>query len=176
MKRENLDFLEAEQIDKVMALYGKAMTKKDKEIETLTNSNKDLTEKVETYETKINEFNESSKDNADWKVKYDELQTSITEQEAKRKAEEDKKILENNILEVFGDKKFTSSYAKRGLMQDIENELNKPENKGRGIQEIFDTLTKDQEGIFENPNPIPDMPSMGESEEDNNTKDIPLVW
>ena len=35
MKRENLDFLESEQIDKVMALYGKAITKKDKEVETL---------------------------------------------------------------------------------------------------------------------------------------------
>jgi hypothetical protein len=33
MKRENLDFLENEQIDKVMALYGKAVSKKDSEIE-----------------------------------------------------------------------------------------------------------------------------------------------
>ena len=79
MKRDELDFLESEQIDKVMSLYGKAITKKDKEIETLTNSNKELEEKVATYETKINEFNESSKDNADWKLKYEELQTSIKE-------------------------------------------------------------------------------------------------
>ena len=92
MKRDDLDFLESEQVEKVMSLYGKAIAKKDKEIETLTNSKKELEDKVTTYETKINEFNESAKDNADWKSKYEELQTSIKEQEAKKKAEEEDKI------------------------------------------------------------------------------------
>lgn len=176
MKRENLDFLESEQIDKVMALYGKAITKKDNEIETLTNSKKELEEKVATYETKINEFNESAKDNADWKTKYEELQTSIKEQEAKRKAEEEDKILTNNITSIFGDKKFTSDYAKNGLIADIKGELGKAENKGKGIQEIFDALTKDKEGIFVNENQIKDMAGMGDSEENNNTKEMPILW
>lgn len=176
MKRENLDFLESEQIDKVMALYGKAITKKDNEIETLTNSKKELEEKVATYETKINEFNESAKDNADWKTKYEELQTSIKEQEAKRKAEEEDKILTNNITSIFGDKKFTSDYAKNGLIADIKAELGKAENKGKGIQEIFDVLTKDKEGIFVNENQIKDMAGMGDSEENNNTKEMPILW
>lgn len=176
MKRENLDFLEQEQIDKVMALYGKAITKKDNEIEKLKDKNKELSGKIETYETKINEFNENSKENAEWKTKYEELQTEISEQEAQRKAEENDKILSNNILDVFGERKFTSNYAKNGLMQDIKNELNKPENKGKGIQEIFDSLTKDQEGIFETPNKLEDMPSMGDSEQNNNTNEMPLFW
>lgn len=176
MKRENLDFLEAEQIDKVMALYGKAIAKKDSEIEKLTDSNKELTEKVSTYETKINEFNESAKDNADWKSKYEELQTTIKEQEAKKKAEEEDKILTNNINEVFGDKKFTSEYARTGLTNDIKVELNKPENKGRSIQDIFDALTKDKTDIFANPNQVKDMPGMGESEEKPETKEMPLIW
>lgn len=176
MKRENLDFLESEQIDKVMALYGKAITKKDNEIETLTNSKKELEKKVATYETKINEFNESAKDNADWKTKYEELQTSIKEQEAKRKAEEEDKILTNNITSIFGEKKFTSDYAKNGLIADIKAELGKVENKGKGIQEIFDALTKDKEGIFVNENQIKDMAGMGDSEENNNTKEMPILW
>lgn len=176
MKRENLDFLETEQIDKVMALYGKAITKKDNEIETLTNSKKELEEKVATYETKINEFNESAKDNADWKTKYEELQTSIKEQEAKRKAEEEDKILTNNITSIFGDKKFTSDYAKNGLIADIKTELGKAENKGKGIQEIFDALTKDKEGIFVNENQIKDMAGMGDSEENDNAKEMPILW
>ena len=70
MKRENLDFLENEQIDKVMALYGKAVSKKDSEIETLTKEKQDLENIVTTHETKINEFNENSKNNADWERKY----------------------------------------------------------------------------------------------------------
>ena len=176
MKRENLDFLEEEQIEKVMALYGKAIAKKDKEIDTLTESKKDLEEKVATYETKINEFNESSKDNADWKLKYEELQTSIKEQEAKKKAEEEDKILTDNINALFEGKTFTSDYARNGLLNDIKAGLNKPENKGKGIQDLFDELTKDKTDIFTNPNQVKDMPSMGDSEQDNNTKDIPLLW
>lgn len=176
MKRENLDFLDNEQIDKVMALYGKAIAKKDSEIDKLTDSNKELTDKVNTYETKINEFNESAKDNADWKSKYEELQTTIKEQEAKKKAEEEDKILTNNINEVFGDKQFTSEYARTGLTNDIKNELNKPENKGRSIKDIFDVLTKDKTDIFANPNQVKDMPGMGDSEEKPETKEMPMIW
>lgn len=176
MKRDDLDFLESEQVDKVMALYGKAITKKDKEIETLTNDKKELEGKVETYETKINEFNESAKDNADWKLKYEELQTSIKEQEAKKKAEEEDKILTDNINSLFEGKTFTSDYARNGLLNDIKSGLNKPENKGKGIQDLFDELTKDKTDIFANPNQMKDMDPMGDSEQDNNTKDMPLIW
>lgn len=176
MKRENLDFLDNEQVEKVMTLYGKAIAKKEAEIEKLTESNKELTEKVNTYETKINEFNESAKDNAEWKIKYEELQTSIDKQEAERKAKEEDEILTKNIDEVFGDKKFTSDYARAGLTKDIKDELNKPENKGKSIKDIFDVLTKDKTDIFANPNQMKDMAGMGESEEKADTKEMPLIW
>jgi DNA repair exonuclease SbcCD ATPase subunit len=176
MKRDNLDFLENEQIDKVMALYGKAISKYEKDIETLKEDKKTLEDKVSTYETKINEFNESSKDNADWKSKYEELQTSIKEQEAKRKAEEEDKILTDNINALFDGKKFTSDYARQGLLNDIKTGLNKPENKGKGIQDLFNELTKDKTDIFANPNQMKDMAGMGDSEQDNNTKEMPIMW
>jgi hypothetical protein len=176
MKRENLDFLNEEQIEKVMSLYGKSIAKKDKEIETLNDDKKELEDKVSTYETKINEFNESAKDNADWKSKYEELQTSIKEQEAKKKAEEEDKILTENINSLFEGKTFTSEYARKGLLEDIKNGLNKPENKGKGIQDLFDELTKDKTDIFTSPNQIKDMESMGDSEENNNTKEMPMLW
>jgi chromosome segregation ATPase len=176
MKRNDLDFLESEQIDKVMALYGKAITKKDKEIETLKSSKEELENKVATYETKINEFNESSKDNADWKNKYEELQTSIKEQEAKQKAEEEDKILTDNINALFEGKKFTSEYARNGLLNDIKTGLNKPENKGKGIQDLFNELTKDKTDIFASDNQFKDMEGMGDSEQDNNVKEMPLMW
>jgi DNA repair exonuclease SbcCD ATPase subunit len=176
MKRDSLDFLDEEQKDKVMALYGKAVGKKDTEIETLKSEKKDLEDKIGTYETKINEFNESAKENAEWEKKYEELQTSIKEQEAKKKAEEEDKILTNNINALFDGKTFTSEYARNGLLNDIKNGLNKPENKGKGIQDLFDELTKDKNDIFVSPNQIKDMPSMGDSEQDNNTKEMPLLW
>ena len=176
MKRENLDFLENEQIEKVMALYGKAVAKKDSEIETLKTDKKELEDKVTTYETKINEFNESAKDNADWKSKYEELQTSIKEQEAKKKAEEEDKMLNDNINALFKGKTFTSEYARIGLLNDIKAGLNKPENKGKGIQDLFNELTKDKTDIFTNPNQMKDMEGMGDSEEQNNTKEMPIIW
>jgi DNA repair exonuclease SbcCD ATPase subunit len=176
MKRENLDFLESEQIEKVMTLYGKAVSKKDNEIETLKNDKKELEDKVNTYETKINEFNESAKDNADWKLKYDELQTSINEQEAKKQAEEQDKILTDNINALFDGKTFTSEYARNGLLNDIKAGLNKPENKGKGIQDLFNELTKDKTDIFTNPNQMKDMEGMGDSEQNTNTKEMPILW
>ena len=176
MKRENLDFLDEEQIEKVMSLYGKAITKKDKEIETLTSSKNELEEKISTYETKINEFNEQSKDNAEWKTKYEELQTSIKEQEAKQKAEEEDKKITENINSLFEGKTFTSEYARNGLLNDIKAGLNNPENKGKGIQELFNELTKDKTDIFTNPNQIKDMDSMGDSEENTNIREMPMIW
>ena len=176
MKRDELDFLENEQIDKVMSLYGKAVSKKESEIEKLSSNIKDLEEKVATYETKINEFNENANENAEWKSKYEELQTSIKEQEAKKKAEEEDKILNDNINALFEGKTFTSDYARKGLLNDIKNGLNNPENKGKGIQDLFEELTKDKTDIFTNPNQLKDMEGMGDSEQDNNTKDMPLIW
>lgn len=175
MKREELAFLESEQIDKVMALYGKAITKKDSEIETLKSSKQELENKITTYETKINEFNENAKDNADWKTKYEELQTSIKEQEAKEKAKKEDEILTNNINALFEGKTFTSDYARNGLLNDIKQGLNKPENKGKGIQDLFDELTKDKTDIFANPNQIKDMEGMEDSEE-SNVKELPTLW
>jgi len=176
MRREDLADLTDEQKDLVMSLYGKAITKKDKEIETLTNGKKELEDKVSTYETKINEFNESAKDNADWKLKYEELQTSIKEQEAKQKAEDEDKILTDNINALFEGKTFTSDYARSGLLRDIKEGLNKPENKGKGIQDLFDELTKDKTDIFANPNQQQDMEGMGDSEEQTNIKEMPIIW
>ena len=175
MKRENLDFLENEQIDKVMALYGKAIAKKDSEIETLKSNKEELENKVATYETKINEFNESAKDNADWKTKFEELQTSIKEQEAKKKAEEDDKILTNNIVEAFGDKIFVNEYTKNAIIKDIKDALKDVNNSGKSAKDLFEEITKDKSDIFANPNQMQDMVGMGDSEQ-TNTKETPVMW
>ena len=176
MKREDLADFTDEQKDLVMSLYGKAITKKDKELDNLKNDKKELEDKISTYETKINEFNESAKDNADWKLKYEELQTSIKEQEAKQKAEEQDKLITENINAMFEGKTFTSEYARNGLLNDIKEGLNKPENKGKGIQDLFNELTKDKNDIFTSPNQIKDMEGMGDSEQDNNVKEMPVLW
>ena len=154
--------LDSELIDTIMAEHGKLVTKDKEELQTLKSQMKDL--------------KENSKNAEELQTKYDELVKANEEREAKAKAEEEDKILTNNINEVFGDKKFTSEYARTGLTNDIKNELNKPENKGRSIKDIFDALTKDKTDIFANPNQVKDMPGMGESEEKAETKEMPLIW
>lgn len=171
MKREDLVDFTDEQKDLVMSLYGKAMTKKDKEIETLNNSKKELENKVNTYETKINEFNETAKENADWKVKYEELQTSINEQEAKLKAKEEDDILTNNINAVFGDKKFVNDFTKNAIMNEIKTALKDNANLGKSAKDLFEEMTNGKDGIFANPNQVVDMPEIDENVENVVSKD-----
>ena len=154
--------LDSELIDTIMAEHGKIVTKDKEELQSL--------------KAEISSLKENSKDMADWKTKFEELDSKIKEQEAKKKAEEDDVMLTNNIIEVFGDRKFTSDYAKNGLLNDIKKGLNEPENKGKGIKELFDSLTKDKEGIFANPNQIKDMPGVGDSGEDTPKNEIPLIF
>jgi DNA repair exonuclease SbcCD ATPase subunit len=154
--------LDGELIDTIMAEHGKLVTKDKEELQTL--------------KTQMKELKENSKNAEELQKQVDDLIKANEEREAKAKAEEEDKILTNNINEVFGDKQFTSEYARVGLTNDIKNELNKPENKGRSIKDIFDTLTKDKTDIFANPNQVKDMPGMGESEEKPEIKEIPNIW
>lgn len=163
MKREDLDFLENEQIDKVMALYGKAMTKKDKEIETLNSSKTELEGKISTYEDKIKEFNESAKTEADWKSKYEELQTSIEKQEAEQKAKAEDEILNKNIIAAIGDKQFVNDYTKNSIINEVKTALKEEANMGKSAKDLFEELTNGKDGIFANPNPQVDMPGVDEN-------------
>ena len=88
---------------------------------------------------------------------FEAKETARIEQEKANKAEQ---TLNNNILAVFGDRKFSSEYAKNGLLSDIKAEMKKEENQGKGIKDIFEELTKDKTGIFENPNQFQDMTPM----------------
>lgn len=147
--------LDKETIDSIMAEYGK-------NLQGLKETNEDLTKKVNTYESELKTLKENSQNDENWKEKFEALDTKIKNQEAENKRKQEDEILTNNIITAFGDKKFTSDYVKNGLISDIKTELNKAENKGKGIKEIFESLTKDKNGIFENPNKPAGMPGMGD--------------
>lgn len=154
--------LDNELIDTIMAEHGKLVTKDKEELQTL--------------KSQMKELKENSKNADELQSKYDELVKANEEREAKQKAEEEDKILTDNISALFEGKTFTSEYARKGLLNDIKAGLNKPENKGKGIQDLFDELTKDKTDIFTSPNQIKDMEGMGDSEQDNNVKEMPMLW
>ena len=159
--------LSKDEITSILTENGKIVKKETDKVRTdLTNEINNYKTTITNLETKINDMPNSDEIE---KLKT-ELQTMKDKEEkriADEKAKQEDEVLTNNILNVFGDKKFTSDYVKNGLISDIKVELSKPENKGKGISEIFESLTKDKTGLFENPNqPAGDMPGMGDGKMD----------
>ena len=154
--------LDEETIDTIMAEHGKLVTKDKEELQTL--------------KSQMRELKENSKNADELQSKYDELVKANEEREAKQKAEEEDKVLTDSINALFEGKTFTSEYARNGLLNDIKAGLSNPENKGKGVQDLFNELTKDKTDIFTSPNQMKDMESMGDSEQQSNVKDMPLIW
>lgn len=140
------------------------LTKTEQELGTAKQSLSNITGELQTLK-------DSNANAEDWKKKYDELklQQDKTEQD-RQKAKEDAELTEA-ITAVFGDKKFTSDYVRNGIIADMKTEIAKPENKGKGYSELFEMLTKDKEGIFQNPNPPANMSGMGSFSTDSMSED-----
>lgn len=153
---------DTELIDTIMAEYGKLVTKDKEELQTLR--------------SEVQELKENSKNANEFQQKYEELKKEKDEREAKEKAEEQDKELTDSINELFEGKTFTSEYARNGLLNDIKKGLSDPNNEGKNAKDLFKELTKDKTDIFTNPNQIKDMEGMGESEENTNTKEMPIMW
>ena len=173
---ENKVKLSKEEIKNILAKHGEYIKI---ETEKIDNKYKD---QIEDNKTTISEL-KAQIEEAPKTDEMESLRLKIADYEqkeadriAKEKAEEEDKILTSNIESLFEGKTFTSAYARQGLLNDIKMGLNKPENKGKGVQDLFDELTKDKTDIFTSPNQMKDMEGMGDSEQDNNVKEMPLIW
>lgn len=161
MKREDLEALglEKDVIQKVMALHGA-------DIEELKSDNKTLRADITKKDKTIQEHEGTIKQLGDdiEKLKSDggdevaKLKDKINEYEkAEKQRKEDEanalkdKQLTDNILEAIGDKEFVNDFTKQSIIAQIKEDLGKQENAGKGIKDIFETLTKDSTDIFKNP-------------------------
>ena len=156
--------LSKEEVKSILAEHGKTVTTESEKAKN------DLNKEIETYKTTIANLEKQLENVPDseelngLKKEIADMKTAEAKRIADEKAKKEDEILTNNIISAFGDKKFTSDYVKNGLITDIKSELNKVENKGKGISEIFESLTKDKEGLFVNPNQPASMPGMGEGD------------
>ena len=163
---ENKVKLSKEEIKSILAEHGKSVKTETEKVESKYKKD------IEEYKTTIDDLKEQiskapkSDEIENLNKKIADYEQKEADRTAKEQAEKEEQVLTNNILTVFGDKKFTSEYAKNGLMNDIKTELKKDENKGLGIQEIFNNLTKDRTDIFANPNQVKDMEGMGDTDTD----------
>ena len=165
MTREDLkriiEGITDEQLKTILDINTADIGKAKKEFEDLKDENNILKSEKEELNKKITELNDSVNSGEEYKKQLETLQKEIKEkEEAEKKAREDAELT-SAIEAVFGDKKFTSDYVKNGIIADMKAEISKPENKGTGYAEIFESLTKDKDGIFKNPNPPAGMPGMG---------------
>lgn len=159
---ENKVKLSKAEIKLILAEHGKSIKTETEKVEAKYKA--DIDEYKNTITDLKNQIEKAPKSDEieNLKNKIADYEQKETDRIAKEKAEKEEQALNKNILNIFGDKKFTSEYAKNGLMNDIKTELNKEENKGKGIQDIFNELVKDRTDIFANPNQIKDMPGMGD--------------
>lgn len=141
------------------------------------------TEKIKSeYKDTIDDLKKQIKD-APSTTEIENLKSTIADLEAKEekrladeKAKKEDEIATNNILQAIGDKKFVNEYTKNAIISDIKAGLKDEKNGGKSAKDLFEELTKDKSDIFANPNTIPDMAGMGDSEEESNKKEIPLIW
>ena len=161
--------LDKETIDTIMAEYGKSVQGKEEKIS-------DLTKQIEDFKSKVEELTKEAENSSKNVEELNALKEQIKRQEEETNAKKQEEMLNNNINEVLGDKKFVNDFTKQAIISQIKDEVNKDENKGKGIQEIFDNLTKDYTNIFESENKQVDMTGMGDSENNSSQKDMPIMW
>ncbi len=147
--------LDKETIDTIMAEHGKLITEAKEKTQDLEN-------KIKDYESKIGELSSKAEDNTKVQEELDNLKKSIAENEAKAKAKAEDDALTKNITSAFGDKKFVNEYTKNAIIGDIKTALKDSNNAGKSAKDLFEELTKDKEGIFDNPNKGVSTPPTGD--------------
>ena len=149
-----------EAADAIFAERGKEITEVNKKIESLTSENAKLNENINNISAEKDKLSKDAVDSSAIQKQFDDYKAEIAAMLSKRDAEAADKELTSKIESVFGDKKFTSDYARVGLINDIKSKYNEEGNKS-SLSEIFDSLTKDKTGIFESQHKKVVIPSSG---------------
>lgn len=160
--------LEDETIAKIQAESGKDIQKEKDKYADLEKSVESKDSTIAEKDKTIKELNDkiSKMDDSDTKVK--ELQETIDQYEKAEKERKDKEAeqeaeasLRANFEEVVKDKNFVNDYTKESIFNEVKTLLAQAENKGKGITDIFNSLTKDKEGIFASSKPTAKFGSQG---------------
>lgn len=151
-----------EAIDKIMAEYGKDIQAEKDRAKQTTDDAEAIRRELDTYKAKVADLEKASEGSDAVKKELDDLKAQIAEE--KRLADE--RTADENLTKTIraafpADRKFVNEYTEQAYIGQIKTELNKPENKGKGIGEIFESLTKDKADIFANPNPVANMAGFG---------------
>lgn len=146
--------LTEEQANKVFAMNGKdvenAKGKLQKDVDTMKSQLAEAKETIATLEA-------NKGDTAALQAELDKYKQA----EEQRKQEEKDAAERAKILERFnaakGDKKFSSEYAEKGVLDAFSKAIVDPANTGKGDAELFASLTHGKEGVFKSAHPPVNM-------------------
>lgn len=131
-------------INKIMAEHGRGINAAKNESEKLSAE----LEQVKNDLTKANETLEGLKD-------YDEVKAQVEKYKAdfeNSKAEYQKKIdgmeLAAKVKDFTSSKKFVNDITKEAINKQLADAVSADENKGKSLEELFNSLTEGKENIF----------------------------
>lgn len=159
---ENKVKLSQEEIKSILAEHGKSVKTETEKVENnMRKENGDLKATIDDLKEQINKAPKSDEIES-LKSKIAEYETNETKriEAEKQKALDDS--LTTNILNAIGDKKFVNDYTKNAIISDIKSSLKDSSNAGKSAKDLFEELTKDKEGIFDNPNKGVSTPPTGD--------------
>lgn len=161
MKREELKNIIPEitddQIDAILNLRSVEIGKSNKEVSDLKEQVEKLNKDIAEYRVQIADLEKSSGDTEELNKKIKELQDAIDAREEADKEAKAEKALSDRFDALHGDKKYINDFTRNGVFAEFKAALDADEHKGKSDADIFATLTKDRNGIFENPNPMSTM-------------------
>ena len=158
MKREELkaivEGITDEQLQKILDINNadveKTKGKLQKDVDTMKSQLAEAKETIATLEA-------NKGDTAALQAELDKYKQA----EEQRKQEEKDAAERAKILERFnaakGDKKFSSEYAEKGVLDAFSKAIVDPANTGKGDAELFASLTHDKEGVFKSAHPPVNM-------------------
>ncbi|MEG2295888.1 MAG: phage scaffolding protein [Oscillospiraceae bacterium] len=151
--------IEKDAMGKIIWQHSVSLEKEKEKHGTLEANIESANQTIKTYETKLKAF--EGVDVSDLKNQIQTLQNDIkTKEESVKKEQEDAKLTAT-ILESLKGKEFVNDFTKNSIISNVKEEINKAENKGKGIGELLETLIKDTDNIFKNENAVLQMPNMG---------------
>lgn len=154
-------------------VIAKIFAERGREINEANAKSSELSSQVELLKKQVadltsagNALRNNALDAQNLNQQIEEYKKQIEQYETEKKAAEERvakenadKALTDEIMTLLGDRKFTSDYAKTGLINDIK--AAKQATPTADLNLIFESVTKDKEGIFAGPAQKVTIPSAG---------------
>jgi len=152
MKRQELEALglEKEVIDGVMKIHGADIEAKKLELETLKTQIEDKSKTIQELTDSVKEMDGANETVKTLQAKLDEYQATETKRKEETELAQKESEMKQRFDALIGENKWFDDDIASGRYNAFKSELNKPENKGKGDAELFETITKDR-NCFVNP-------------------------